>query len=237
MAEKPKLYVLDVGNALCAVVVDRAGVVMIDYPAGATVREFLAYKRISHLEAVLVSHSHEDHCAGLAAHWQGGLTADVIRMNPRRGLRSAAFEDVLDAIERAKGTPNPPRLDYVHHDVVESCFQRGALSIRILHPPATIAYDPRAARVWEDEHKSCGVVRLDVSDEPSALLMGDLSVSGLRVLADWNSDALRAPLLVYPHHGGHPGGDAAKFADELMNLVEPKFSVPPSARPHRAAET
>jgi hypothetical protein len=70
-----------------------------------------------------------------------------------------------------------------------------------------------------------------VAGEPVALLPGDLDELGLEHLLDQTPlPDLRAPILVFPHHGGHVNRAAAmeanaQFATRLAELVMPSTVV------------
>ena len=69
------------------------------------------------------------------------------------------------------------------------------------------------------------VIRLLIGKEPIALLPGDLDEIGLDDLMESHDD-IRAPLLLYPHHGGRSRrGDASAFARRLCELVRPETVV------------
>ena len=69
-----------------------------------------------------------------------------------------------------------------------------------------------------------GVVRVLFEGQPIALLTGDLDSLGLEKLFESNDD-LRTRVLVFPHHGGHCGGDDREFASAITTAVNPEIVV------------
>jgi competence protein ComEC len=69
------------------------------------------------------------------------------------------------------------------------------------------------------------VIRLVVSGKPILLLPGDLDHVGLENL-EATGTQMSSRVLVFPHHGGRPGGgNAGEFAKKLTRLVSPELVV------------
>ena len=78
------------------------------------------------------------------------------------------------------------------------------------------------------------VISIAVAGRRLALLPGDLDGVGLRDLME-NCKDLRAPILIYPHHGGLSGGmNPIEFTNTLLSAVHPKLVVFSIGRGHHA---
>jgi beta-lactamase superfamily II metal-dependent hydrolase len=224
------LTVLDVGNGCCAVLKDKIGTVMFDYAGGPEPRDFLRAVEVKEIDAAFISHTHKDHCAGLTGHFGEEFPISVIFMNRQRSKgRTKTYIRVIRAIEAAKEGPNPPRLLQLTSDVREQCLQRGQLTICVLWPLSEFDH-AESSPEWEDEHSSCGVIRINHGSTPCVLLPGDLDMRGMQMIAERDPTSLRAKVLVFPHHGGDTGGDNRIFAETLTSLVEPSMVVFSQAR-------
>lgn len=229
MAE-PQLTILDVGDGCCTVLRDEKGMVLFDYAGGPIPKDYFRAIKRSEIDAVFISHTHKDHCAGLTGHFGEDFPIEVIFMNQQRGkARSAIYRKVIRAIAAAQEGPNPPRLVEFTRDVREQCMARDPLSLKIIGPRATQAREDQT-RSWQNEHTTCGVVRIDHGDRQCVLLPGDLNARGLEEIAATEPEALEAEVLLFPHHGGGSNGNSKAFAERLTELVKPTIVAFSQAR-------
>lgn len=227
---EPQLTILDVGDGCCSVLRDEQGMVLFDYAGGPIPKDFFRVAKESRIDAVFISHTHKDHCAGLTGHFGEDFPISVIFMNPQRGKTpSSIYRKVLRSIAAAQEGANPPRLVEFTRDIREDCMTRGSLSIAILGPRSTRARESNS-REWRNEHTTCGVVRIDHGGRQAVLLPGDLNARGLDEIAAAEPEALRAEVLLFPHHGGGSNGDSQAFAERLASLVEPRMVAFSQAR-------
>ncbi len=68
------------------------------------------------------------------------------------------------------------------------------------------------------------VVRIETGERKVALLAGDIDRVALEHFLRENEE-VQAEALVYPHHGGLPGGDPSSFAATLVSAVNPDLVV------------
>ena len=223
------LSILDVGHGNCAVLVDTGGVVVIDAGPGTALLEFLEQEGITKVDVVLISHADSDHIAGLVALISSDkYEVDVIRINSDALKDSRLWDDLLFSLNKAffAGAVQ----FNVSLTVADSgSFDRGDVHIEILAPNLYIAgrgpgsTDHNGRRLTSNSVSA--VIRLIKEKMPIALLTGDLDEVGLDNLIDNNLDC-RAPVLVFPHHGGRPGaGNMEAFTKKFVDLVKPETVI------------
>jgi len=192
---------LDVGQGDAAVaelpggavlVIDGGGFPGSDFDTGAAVvLPFLATRKILRVDAVVMSHPHPDHFAGLASllpharelWWSG---------RPGIGAQWSRFET---ALQRHRGTQR-----VLTAGLVLPGFAR---SVRVLHPPAT----------WRAPGVNDGsiVLALDVG-ATSVLLTGDIEARAEAALLGSGVGLAPAAVLKVPHHGSRTSSGTAWLA-------------------------
>ena len=223
-----RLYILDVGHGNCAVIDGGdGGAVVVDAALGSTLCEFLKGQKIKRIRTIYLSHADEDHIAGLV-----GLLASkavqvervVVNSDAKKG--TAVWNDMvyeLDSAHRAG------RLRFDVGLVSGDGDDLDDVEIRVLGPSRYLAAKgvggtDGSGRTISSNSMSA-VVRVSVSGRHVAVLPGDIDGVGLEDLVDKAQDA-RAPVLVYPHHGGRPGGGAVRpFVEKLLTAVSPAVVV------------
>lgn len=209
--------------------VDTGGVVVIDAGPGTALLEFLEQEGITKVDVVLISHADSDHIAGLVALISSDkYEVDVIRINSDALKDSRLWDDLLFSLNKAffAGAVQ----FNVSLTVADSgSFDRGDVHIEILAPNLYIAgrgpgsTDHNGRRLTSNSVSA--VIRLIKEKMPIALLTGDLDEVGLDNLIDNNLDC-RAPVLVFPHHGGRPGaGNMEAFTKKFVDLVKPETVI------------
>lgn len=226
-----KLCIVDVGHGNCAVVTDRNGeVVVIDAGLRNGLLEFLRNHGIVLIRTVYLSHADEDHIGGLI----NVLAAGTVRigrvvLNGDASKGTKVWGDLLlalrcaerdGAIERWKvGLTKGERENL--SDVVVAVLAPS----QYLAAKAVAGEDRQGRRI--SSNTMSAVIRVDAHGQPVALLAGDIDGVGLDdLLADRETESLRAPILVYPHHGGRPGTrEIEPFAEKLLRAISPALVV------------
>lgn len=222
----PRLCILDVGHGNCAVLEDREGVTVIDAGPGSALKEFLIQEKISRIRVLLISHSDLDHISGVMAVISSDVKIDEIRLNGDPTQNSDEWQDMiasLNLFNRKGKTRLEPAL------TVNQQYRFGEILVEVLWPePYGIGkgiggHDGEGIRL--ERHSQSVVVRVVSRDELMVLFPGDISQSGLDALLDSGKDP-RANVLVFPHHGGKPGGaDPKRFTETLCSAVKPDVVV------------
>jgi competence protein ComEC len=229
MMDLPELIILDVGHGNCAVLRDTDGVVVIDCPHGSTLIDALEHRSIKEISHVLISHADADHIAGII-----NLLSDEnirihnIHLNPDPLKKTEIWQDLRIALKDARkrsGTVVSSELTTTKTGKLNI----GQVEIQVLAPTPELILggaggkDLQGRRLTSNSisavigiaHNSCRI----------AILAADIDGVGFENLLQEERD-LRADILVFPHHGGKPGGEDSKaFTQRLCSLVKPNLVI------------
>ncbi|MDQ1292576.1 MAG: hypothetical protein QG608_456 [Actinomycetota bacterium] len=213
---------------------------LLDTGNGVSILEYLAEQGATRLERILISHADSDHAGGLIT-----LLADpTFEINSVR-LNADAFKD--SELWRALAYElddwgRQPGHDYQIGMKEGDSFVLGSFALEILAPRARLTSLGPGAKDREGRRLEANtlsvVVRVLSGDDAVALVPGDLDSLGLEHLMDRvPAPDLTAPVLVFPHHGGHVGrgcGESAniQFTERLIGLVQPDLVVFSLGRGH-----
>jgi beta-lactamase superfamily II metal-dependent hydrolase len=230
-----EITILDVGHGNCAVIRDRKNVLVVDVGSARTLIAELRRARIQRIEHLALSHADQDHIQGAAeliAHNE--FSVGTLWINPDPTKRSETFLDLVTAAA-----------DRHNHGMLNVCtalnvgvgeqLNLGRIGVEVLHP--TIRYaligpitgDHPLGPVTSNSMSA--VLRITLDGAPAALLPGDLDAKAFRSILDEKID-ITAPVLVFPHHGGHAGGNDRSFARDLTAAVKPGLIVFSQGREH-----
>lgn len=224
-----ELAILDVGHGNCVVLSDDLGTVVFDAASGETLLEFLEQEEITDIDAVLISHADADHIAGvLTLLLEPSVLVRKIYLNPDAARTTQIWWDfrcALRVARRSFGTQVKTQL------TMESSaeFARGEVQIDVLAPQPEIAASGAGGRDLRGRlltsHSVSAVARIMTDDVGQAILCGDLDDVGLDNFLEAGSSP-SAKVLLFPHHGGTPGGsNAFDFAKRLVQAVQPNAVV------------
>lgn len=239
------MTVVDVGHGSATVIVTDDGVVIVDTGPGSALLEYLTSQQLTTIHTVILSHADADHIRGLVG-LLGARTVDVqeVVVNADSMQGSTTWRDLvyeLDALERRAKDGGAPFTFTVgittgYRHALGSSIELLALGPR--QRLAALGVGNRDATGQEIRSNSISaVIAVDVNGSRVALLGGDLDDVGLaHLLDDASARPLRAPFLVYPHHGGHSshrsnGADTEVFARTLAEVVEPEVAIFSTSRP------
>ncbi len=227
--DSPSLHILEVGHGNCSVLVDTDGVVVIDGGPDDHLRKYLRRQRIKVVDTVLISHADADHLAGLiGVLMEQEISVGRVYLNSDSIKRTRVWEDFRHALAIAR-----QRYELEVHvqltTTLSNTIKHGVLDLEILAPSPELAAAGPGGLDMEGRRLSANtmsaVIRITRAGEPLALLAGDIDAVGLANLEGDHAIA-RAPVLVFPHHGGLPGSHSPReFARRLCSLVEPTLVV------------
>jgi competence protein ComEC len=222
------LAILDVGHGNCAVLRDRRGVVVIDAGPGSGLLEFLTEHKITNVDVILLSHADKDHIGGVAQL----LASKTVRigrvcLNTDSAKGSDLWNDLLYELSQADNRKEL-KFDVSLARDDSGQFDQGEVHIEILGPSKYLAgrgagSTDRQGRLLTSNSLSA-VIRLTQNGKPIALLPGDVDEIGLDDLLG-NAVEAKAPLLVYPHHGGRGGADHKVFIEKICQAFAPAMVV------------
>ena len=223
-----EITIVDVGHGNAAILRDGTDAGMVDCSRSNAVYDELARTSTMHLKHLIVSHSDSDHMSGVLRLIARGVTIGVISANADSAKDSKDWDDfrmVVDEEVRAGRS----LLSAVHYGSPVD-ISIGRLKLQALHPDASLVLrgPTRVAARGEsilDGNDCSAVLRVSVGSNPVALLAGDLTRYGFDRIRD-RGVPLAAPVLVFPHHGGHAGGGSDRlFAKELCEAIKPEVVI------------
>ncbi|MCE3002903.1 MAG: MBL fold metallo-hydrolase [Xanthomonadaceae bacterium] len=235
----PACYVVDVGHGNATVLAHDCNCVVIDAGPGDALANFLSTKDLRHVQAMLLSHADADHIGG-AISLISRLDADPdfwiaeIYLNPDP-RDTDVFNDLIVALQdlvRRRGRKPQVRTSLGHGEPADP-IAVGPAQVSVLAPSVEqrlrgVAYAPDQGPP-ANANRLSAVILISQADQPWVLAPGDLDQVGFEALLAAGV-AIRAPVLVYPHHGGRAGSDAQSraLANGLLTEVQPEtviFSV------------
>ncbi|MCC3405640.1 MAG: MBL fold metallo-hydrolase [Microcoleus sp. PH2017_10_PVI_O_A] len=229
MMSLPELIILDVGHGNCAILRDTNGVIIIDCPHGVTLIETLENLSIQEISHILISHADGDHIAGIINLLSNEtIKINNVHLNPDLLRKTEIWKDLIIALKDARqrfGTVVSSELTTTKTGQLNV----GQVTVEILAPTPELALLGGVGKTVDERrlnpNSTSAVIGLVHNTHRVAILCADIDQVGLDQLLKERSD-LKADILVFPHHGGRPGGaDGKAFAQQLCNLVKPNLVV------------
>ena len=231
------LCFLDVGHGNSTVLIaGEESVVVVDVGRQSTLSEFLLQQGIRRIESIYLSHADADHVGaliGIIATKQ--VSIGRVLFNGDGSKDTETWEDLayeLDCACKAGLLEAKPGLVAGEMDEL-----LGDVCLRVLGPSVYLATKGVGGRDGSGRrirtNSISAVVSIAVAGDTLALLPGDVDGVGLDDLLA-NGIDIRASILVYPHHGGLPGGSAepSSYASTLLDAVNPRLVVFSIGRGH-----
>ncbi|MEG5001287.1 ComEC/Rec2 family competence protein [Microcoleus sp. B4-D4] len=229
MMDLPELIILDIGHGNCAIVRDTEGVIVIDSAHGATLIETLAHLSIREISHILISHADEDHIAGIIdILLDRNIKVTNIYINSDAQRKTRTWEALRRAVRDARQRSGTRVVVGLTTELTNQ-LNVGQVKVEILAPTPELAMSGAGGQDLQgrrlNPNSTSAVIGLVHDSHRVAILAGDIDQVGLNNLLEERSD-LKADILVFPHHGGRPGGaDSQAFAQQLCDLVQPNLVV------------
>ena len=224
------LCFLDVGHGNSTVLIaGEESVVVVDVGRQSTLSEFLLEQGITRIESIYLSHADADHVGaltGIIATQQ--VSIGRVLFNGDGSKDTETWEDLAYELDRACSAG---LLEAKPGLVAGETEQLpGDVCLRVLGPSVYLATkgvggkDGSGRRIRTNSISA--VISIAVAGDTLALLPGDVDGVGLDDLLE-NGIDIGASVLVYPHHGGRPGGYAepGSYASALLGSVNPRLVV------------
>lgn len=227
----PELTIFDVGHGNCALLRDGEAIYVIDVPRNdRELMETLKDASVDAIDAILISHADEDHAAGAAALiTDENLVVKRLYVNPDAGQKSRAWESVRVAVNDAEKRHSSFEAHTQLTTSSDSDFSLPSVEVEVLAPSPGLAMSGPGGTTLDGRRLFSNgmsvVLRVSRNEQRGVLFTGDLDRRGFDALVAAKVD-LGAKVLVFPHHGGSPGGtDAREFAAQLTAAVQPEVVV------------
>jgi competence protein ComEC len=221
------IAIADVAHGNGAVVRDGDYCAVVDVAPGGTVEQILTEYGVRRVDDVVISHADDDHLGGLPTLL---LQFDVRRVwiNPDPARSGRAWDAARAALRVAQESGRTTVHAQISAGTVIDSPTR-AVRLRVLAPFGwNLLWGSGSAapgQATNTANSLSAIVAVEVNGAVEALLPGDAGYAAFKTLNAAAVD-LRAPLLVFPHHGGRPGRhDPGAFAANVCAVVEPEVVV------------
>jgi beta-lactamase superfamily II metal-dependent hydrolase len=229
MTALPSLAILDVGHGTCIVLTDTNGVTIFDAARGGILLDYLKHRGVHEISTILISHADDDHVAGLMSLLlSNSVLVRKVYLNSDAKRQTSTWEDLRAAVAYARKKRKATVTNTQLNTSINDSLDHGVVSIQVLSPTPELTMAGIGGRDLNGKrlstHAMSAVVRLTKGSVPLVLIPGDIDYSGMDSLLQECAD-IKAPVLVFPHHGGHPAGDVDRFVHRLCSAVKPDCIV------------
>jgi competence protein ComEC len=202
-AGKLRLHVIDVGqgDAILIQAPDGKTALVDGGSAGTGALSYLRSQGVERLDALILTHPHEDHVGGLAEVLRGILVSRVFTGG--QSTTTLAYEQFLDAVAVSRSEYHEVK----HGDLI----QLGSLSLEVLNPVSNRS---------SDNLNNDSVVLRFSHGATSFLLAGDAEKEAEAGMLAQNVLALNADVLKVGHHGSRTASSRP-----FLSAVVPKSAI------------
>lgn len=224
-----ELIILDVGHGNCAIIKKGTDAIIVDAPGRPIVSRVLDELGIKSIHALIVSHADSDHLSGtIPILLDPARPVNDVYVNPdnRKSATWRQFRIAAAEARKVRGTSVHTSLNL--QDPGKISFSDTTLRVLSPTPEMCLAANDgiHIDGVKNDANTMSAVVLVEHAGENICLLAAD---SGYQSLEDMINEKtnMKAPMLVFPHHGGNVGGtsDNKAFAKRLIAAVEPQVVI------------
>lgn len=220
-----ELIILDVGHGNCAVIKHGTEAIIVDAPGKPIVARTLDELGIKSVHALLISHADSDHLSGaIPLLLNSDRPVKHVYVNPDN-RDNDIWREFRIAVKKSRTERGTSIHTSLNVEDPQDLILNGT-SLKILHPTPELCLGTTGG-IHTDGHKTnannmSAVVLVEHNGKRLCLLAADSDRHSLEVMTEGEAN-LSAPILVFPHHGGHAGSgtDNRAFARKLVSLVKP----------------
>lgn len=216
---------IDVGHGACAVFRSAGETFVIDAGNRVGLLEYLAEQKINSVEKIVITHADEDHIGGLI----GLLASQIISvkevvLNGDGSKNTAVWKDLIDELT-AQDKVAKINLVVKVSEGDQFVSKDGRLVFTAVGPTKAVVLTGANGTLRGvgkvTSNSLSAVYSVSCDNKTVCLITGDVDDVGLSsILA--SKAKLDADVLLFPHHGGRPGGrNLNSFVDRLIDAVKP----------------
>lgn len=227
MAKSSEKYIaiLDVGHGNCTILKDGDEVCIVDCGGrGSGLLEFISQQKIASIKILFISHADKDHIGGLIALLSAKqCRIEKIVANADGTKQSELWGDFLYELNQQNEAGN---IDFrIGISRTKDRIPVGQLEISITGPTPFLAGKGVGGKDGKGRTVNSNSISASFhvfwKDEPVVYLAGDIDQIALDDMLSVSAN-LKAPVLVFPHHGGAIGNyNVVEFTEILCEAVRP----------------
>ncbi|QZX82357.1 ComEC/Rec2 family competence protein [Metapseudomonas otitidis] len=227
------LSVVDVGHGNCAIISSGGKNVVIDTASRTHLLSYLEVNGITKIDVIVISHSDQDHIGGLINVLSSTtIKVDQLIINPDAKKNSVLWADVRSLVDKKVSEKSLALYTGVYAGGQNDSWAKisDRLALEVASPsPAMVLGGPGISLPEGNKNLTSNsasiVVRVIFDGKAVALLTGDMDSIALAEIKRSGVD-LKAPYLIFPHHGGLPGTiESEDFAEEIVSTVQPNSII------------
>lgn len=218
--------ILDVGHGNCSLISSKDEYAIVDSPRRDPLLSLLKDRGITRIGAVVVSHADADHLAGVEALlYDDQIMVERLFVNPEQTRPSGVWATFKVAAARARNSGT--RILSATRDSAELITVSSEVALEVVSPTGVDILAGPGGKVGRKTYTANGlsiVIRVIHDSIGRVLLPADMDAPALEEILSTDSD-IKADVLVFPHHGGHSGGNPSTFSVQLLEAVQPRLVV------------
>lgn len=220
------IEILDVGHGNCSLVSSDGSHAVVDAPLRNPLASLLVQRGITRISAIVVSHADSDHLAGVQELlYDDQITVDRLYVNPEQTRPSGVWATFK--VAAAAAGKNGTKILSATRDASEEISVSPLVSLEVLSPTGAEILAGSGGKIGPTRYSSnrlSVVIRVLHDSVGRVLLPADMDAAALEDILEADK-TLNSDVLVFPHHGGHSGGDSSEFSSRILEAVEPTLVV------------
>lgn len=228
MMDYGELLILDVGHGNCSIIKHGDTAIIIDAPGRPIISEVLEELKIKRIKAILISHADSDHLSGaIPILMNSERPVESIYVNPDK-RNTDCWTEFRIAVHEARTKMSTNIITSLNSSNSTLTLNDTAVNVLFPNPEMCLATNngTHIDGIKLNPNSMSAVISIEHLGERVCLLTADTNTHSLETMIAEDID-LKAPLLVFPHHGGHAGAGAEnrEFARNLVSTVQPRVVI------------